>query len=369
MNPRDLQQSGIGLFAELLVARKCLHVEQCAHLQDRRSVGVDRKFAFDAEGRRLALEPGRDKPEAPHLMGSLPLENSIVGPPTNLAVTPDQKTAVIANALRSELQTDGSWRAVPADELFAVDLSSGKPALVKTLKVGSQPSGLAVDATGRRAYVANRDGKSVSVIELSGARSSVLQTVAIGDTVTSVAVSPDGRFLPATKLLSHKVALFKLSAEGLLEVTGRDLPVGLFPWTVTISPDSRRALVTNVGANAASDGNAKTVPVIALDVTPPRVIDHVAVGDAPEGAWWSHRSGKLTLLKRDDVGNYRVGESVDVEAFPEGVGFSTDGRYVYVGNFASSSLSVLERDTHGGVEVRAVVKLPGPPASLRVGSQ
>jgi hypothetical protein len=33
----------------------------------------------------------------------------------------------------------------------------------------------------------------------------------------------------------------------------------------------------------AADGNVDTLSVIDLDASPPRVIDHVVVGDAPEG--------------------------------------------------------------------------------------
>ena len=62
-------------------------------------------------------------------------------------------------------------------------------------------------------------------------------------------------------------------------------------------------------------------------------------------------------------------ENVDVEAFPEGVGFSADGKIIYVGNFASSSLSILSVGKNGNVIKHAVLRLPGPPASLRIGSQ
>jgi DNA-binding beta-propeller fold protein YncE len=37
------------------------------------------------------------------------------------------------------------------------------------------------------------------------------------------------------------------------------------------------------GAAGSADGNVDTVSVIDLDQNPPRVIDHVVVGDAPEG--------------------------------------------------------------------------------------
>ena len=58
---------------------------------------------------------------------------------------------------------------------------------------------------------------------------------------------------------------------------------GVFPYNVDIVPNGKIALVANNGAAGSPDGNVDTVSVIDLDQNPPRVIDHVVVGDAPEG--------------------------------------------------------------------------------------
>lgn len=364
------------------------------------AVGLDRKFAYDEQGRRVALEPGRDEvafydlkePGDPRLIGVLPLENSIVGPPTNLAVTPDQRLALIASALKSEKGQDGAWKSVPSDELHVVDLAARPPKLIRTIKVGSQPSGLSIDSMGRLALVANRDGKSISVLKIDGQDVTVTSTVPMGDSVTSVAITPDGRRALATKFAAHKVALLSIGADGKVTYDGRDLPVGLFPWTVAISPDGARALVTNIGANAASDGNAKTISAIDLRRDPARVVQHVSVGDAPEGvsispdgklaavtvlqgsydaprgSWWRNEQGLLTMLSLTGDG-VAVATSAQVGAFPEGVAFSANSRFVYVGNFASSTLSILGVDAGGRVTSQKTQDLPGPPAALRIGSR
>jgi DNA-binding beta-propeller fold protein YncE len=364
------------------------------------AVGLDRKFAYDEQGRRQALEPGRDEvafydlkdPAEPRLIGILSLENSIVGPPTNLAVTPDQRLALVASALKSEKGADGAWKSVPSDELHVVDLVARPPKLIRTIKVGSQPSGLSIDPTGRFALVANRDGKSISVLKIDGQDVTVTSTVPLGDSVTSVAITPDGKRALATKFAAHKVAMLSIGADGKVTYDGRDLPVGLFPWTITVSPDGTRALVTNIGANAASDGNAKTISVIDLKRDPVRVVQYVSVGDAPEGvsfspdgkqaavtvlqgsydaprgSWWRNEVGLLTLL-RVAADGVSVGASTTVGAFPEGVAFSADSRFVYVGNFASSTLSILAVDADGRVTSQKTKDLPGPPAALRIGSR
>lgn len=365
------------------------------------AIGIDRKFTFDEMGKRQALEPGHDEvvffdlkdPAKPEMIGSVALENSIVGPPTNLAITPDQKLALIANALHSvRMADDKGWTFAPADELYVVDLNARPPKLLKTLRVGLQPSGIAIDKAGHLALVANREGKSISVLAIDGTDVSVKETVSMTDSVVSVALAPDGRRAYAAKFQAHKVAVMSIDEAGHANYEGRDLPVGPYPWTITVTPDGAHALVTNIGFNAASDGNAKSVSIVDLKATPERVVQHVTVGDAPEGiavspdgklaaatilqgsfdaprtAWWAHPAGLLSLLRIEGA-SVRATYDIPVEAFPEGVAFSADSRTIYVGNFASSTLSVLSVDRQGKVASRSVIKLPGPPASLRIGSR
>ena len=132
--------------------------------------------------------------------------------------------------------------------------------------------------------------------------------------------------------------------------------------------------------------------MIDLRREPARVVQHVSVGDAPEGvsispdgrlaavtvlqgsydaprgSWWRNEVGLLTVLRVTDDG-VAVGANTTVGAFPEGVAFSADGRFVYVGNFASSTLSILGVDADGRVISQKTKDLPGPPAALRIGSR
>jgi DNA-binding beta-propeller fold protein YncE len=362
-------------------------------------VGIDRKFAYDEQAVRQALEPGHDTvmffdladPVHPRLIGSLPLENSILGPPTNVAVTPDQTLALIANSVHSE-KTPTGWKAVPADELFVVDLKASPPKIAQTVKVGRQPSGLAISRDGRFALVANRDSKSITVLAIQNGAVTVTDTIDTGDSVGAVAITPDGRRAIATKTLAHKATVLAISETGKVTIE-RDLWVGLFPWNVAIAPDGSTALINNIGNAGQSDGGAKTVSVIDLAAKVSYVREHVSVGDAPEGvtfnpqgtfaaitilqgsydamqsAWFRRDAGQATLLAISKNMVTAV-NSVDVGAFPEGIAFAADGRHVYVGNYHSNSISVLTVDRSGRlVDTKQTINLPGPPASLRVGSQ
>lgn len=71
-------------------------------------VGNDEKVIWDEAGKAIFRPPGKDtvsivdigtNPEAPRIVASLPLMNSIYGPPTNLAITPDERLALVANSM------------------------------------------------------------------------------------------------------------------------------------------------------------------------------------------------------------------------------------------------------------------------------
>ena len=70
-------------------------------------VGNDEKQGWDENAKPIIKEPGHDtlslvdisKPEAPRIAATIPLVNSVVGPPTNLAIHPSGEIALVANSL------------------------------------------------------------------------------------------------------------------------------------------------------------------------------------------------------------------------------------------------------------------------------
>ncbi len=56
---------------------------------------------------------------------------------------------------------------------------------------------------------------------------------------------------------------------------------------------------------------------------------------------------------------------VDVRGLPEGVVFSQDGRYVYVGNFIDQDITILRVDGDQLMNTGKSLKLPGHPAAMR----
>src|SRR5205809_439009 len=126
-------------------------------------VGNDEKFVWDETNTRRVMPPGKDTvsivdigtdPGTPRVVANLPLMNSLIGPPTNLAMTPDERLAIVANSL-DWVQDGASWKQVPDNKVFVIDLKMTPPVHAATLEVGRQPSGVAINRLGDLALVAN----------------------------------------------------------------------------------------------------------------------------------------------------------------------------------------------------------------------
>ena len=366
----------------------------CAGARELMLIGNDEKQSWDDAGKTVFGAPGKDQVLvvdiasdrlAPKIVARLPLMNTIQGPPTNLQITPDGKLALIANSM--DWVADGqAWKPSPDNKLYVVDLSVDPPKLIDTVQVGKQPSGLSINRTGDLCLIANRTDNSISVLKIAGTTVKLIDTVMIGEQVSHVAIAPDGKRAFATKFPGHKLALLDINGDKVT-YNKQDLPVGLWPYNVDVTPDGRLALTVDNGASGSADGNIDTISVIDIEATPPRVIDKVLVDDGPEGlaisptgkwavalllrgsnsdkkAFFYHRNGTVVLMKIDGKKVTRVHE-IEVRGLPEGVVWSDDGQYLYVGNFIDSDVSILKIEGERLVDTGKRLELGGHPASMR----
>lgn len=356
-------------------------------------VGLDGKTFFEAGGSRNGPN-GRDavaiidvSDEArPALAHTLPLDNSVYGPPTNLQITPDGRLGLVASSVLMR-QEGEAWYAQADDRLHVIDLAASPPRLVETLKVGLQPSGLAIDRAGARALIANREGRSVMLLTIAGSTVRVAGSVDVGDEAAAVAITPDGRRALVAKNKVGKVGVVSLDGTAMSYDPALDMPVGPGTYGLEMSPDGRFALTANTGP-APSDGHADSVSAILMDGARPVVIDHLGIGDTPEalaiapdgrhaavsvvaGAAAPHvspgytPSGRVALLSVDVAGAVvRVGQAA-AGAVTQGIAFSPSGQFVYVGNYVDRTLGVYRVDGDAIRDTGFRLSLPGQPASLR----
>src|SRR2546421_3221450 len=186
-------------------------------------VGNDEKQGWNENTKPIFREPGKDtltvidisKPDTPQIASSIPLMNSVVGPPTNLAVAPSGDIALVANSLEPVVQGWGH-RLEPDNKVFLVDLKANPPAVTGTITVGKQPSGMAISPKGDLALVANRADGTISVLSIRGKEVLVVDTVTVGaaaDQVSAVAITPDGKRALAVKSAANKLALLSIDGQ------------------------------------------------------------------------------------------------------------------------------------------------------------
>jgi len=363
-------------------------------------VGNDEKVAFN-DGKPVLSPPGKDTVSIidirdsakPHIVVNLSLENSVFGPPTNLAITPDGKLALVANSI--DVVKDGdSFKSVPDNKLFVIDLTASPPAVIATIQTGKQPSGMAINRAGNLALVANRADNSVSVLSISGKTVAVVGTVALAPAdapsqqPSAVAITPDGKRALVAKATANKVALLEIDGT-TVTYKGYDMITGLFPYNVQIIADGTLGLVNHDGNAGIADGQVSTVAVIDMTLDPPREVDQVVVGDGPEGlavsptggyavslltngsggsvpnnAFFRHDHAVAVLLKADGKTVRKLGET-EVGTLAEGIAFSPDGQFLYIANLGEQELTAYQLADNKLVPVGSPLKLPGHPASMR----
>jgi DNA-binding beta-propeller fold protein YncE len=381
------------LCAAAVLALTSFNLAQSAPLM---IVGNDEKLAFDDNGKPLLSLPGKDSvvildladPENPKTVANLPLKNSVVGPPVNLAIDPTGTIALVADSV--DVTKDGdAFKLAPDNKIYVIDLKANPPKLANTVTVGKQPSGLSFSPAGDLALVANRADKSIGVLSVKGTDVKLIDTIDMGDIVSHVVFTPDGKRALATKFNGHKVSLLDVNGDKVT-YSKVDLPTGQWPYNVAVAPSGKIALTSDNGNSGASDGSVDTVSVIDLEAKPPRIIDRVVVGDAPEGlaispkgdvavavllagsdnknAYFYHRNGSAAVLRIDGNKVSKVGE-VEVGGVPEGAAFTPDGKYLLIGNFRDQDVSILKVDGTTITNTGKRFKLPGHPASVGMSKQ
>ncbi len=354
-------------------------------------IGLDSKVAYDQNGQKF-VQPGDDTvlvmdvadPAHPRIRASLKLTNSLLGPPTNLQITPNGRLGLVANSVNS-VQDGEAWKSVPDDKLHVIDLDASPPKLIDTVTVGKQPSGIAISRKGDLALTANRAGKSVSVLSIEGTGVRAVGEVPMGNDVAAVAIAPDGRRAFAVMNLANKVGVLAIDGTKVTYDKSLDMSAGFNPYNVDITPDGRWAFVS---ANGATGSNVDGLTVIEAGGPHPHVAGLTTVGRGPEGFalspdgqwaaiplllgsgdkqgdWGYTRNGEVVLASVSAGGELLVVSRLPTGSLPEGVAFSPDGQYVYVANFNDQNLQVFRIASGKLTATDVTLKLPGQPASVR----
>src|ERR1700693_5902800 len=94
-------------------------------------VGNDEKVLWDDAGKPVLSPAGKDSvlivdladPLDPKIVANLPLKNSVVGPPVNLAIDPTGTIALVADSM-NVIKDGESLKLAPDDKIHVIDLKA-----------------------------------------------------------------------------------------------------------------------------------------------------------------------------------------------------------------------------------------------------
>src|ERR1700730_12915782 len=275
------------------------------------------------------ISMGTKTPGTPINVGSEFNPQSGGGAYPGIAITPDGKTAYVANQVSNtvvpiSLATNTPGTPIAVDRPNAVAISpDGATAYVTSLggnavipintstnapgaaiPVGSFPSGIAITPDGKTAYVTNDGDDSVSPITL--ATGAVGATITVGTTPVGVAITPDGKTAYVTNQSSNDVTPITLATG----TPGTPITVGSGPQSVAITPDGKTAYVTDFLSNQVTPitvaTNAPGTPItvangpfgiaISPGQSPPNATLAIPPGVLPEGTIVTIYAGNASVI-------------------------------------------------------------------------
>jgi DNA-binding beta-propeller fold protein YncE len=310
--------------------------------------------------------------------------NTVLGPPSNVAFTPDRRHVAIANSIVPDPSRTNGWR--PGRAIHLLDLAASPPTIATFEGQGLQPSGLCFNPSGHHLLAANRADGSVSLLRLDHGRLVPVQSLSIVDPaveVADVAVSPDDRFVVASLTKTNQLALLRKEGERLSD-TGRRISTYGKPYRVMFTPDGRFVLT-------AGAGNGNGLDIDALTVVRRQGDDFLATGHvplaagpesfdiSPDGQWGAavlmngsntgsqspnYRDHGLLVMFRRRGDQWTREQTLPTGAIPEGVVITPDGRHVVVQCHPDRELRIYRRSGARLRELPSRIPVPGMPSGM-----
>ena len=343
----------------------------------------------------------------PAKIAELEVPTSVVGPPHSVAVSPDERYAIITSSMKIdpadatkqiadnrvtliELPPQSMAARIKGkitDALKRTDPNAPQAKIVQTIEAGAAPAGVSINRKGDLVLVANRNEGSISIFKLKEGKLEAKGRLVVGDAKSSlghIAITPDGQKALVTRDGDNMISVLNIEGDKV-ELAKRDIYAGIRPSSLSISNDGRFAAVANIGRG---QGDADTISLIDLSKDPFRVVETVSVGQTPEGIQISpdnkyvavtvlngsnkpknspfyNESGRLQMyavgkdLKLTKVSEIKIG------GVSQGIAFSRNGRTILVQNLLEKEIQVLTNASGRLTDTNQRIKLTAGPAGLR----
>lgn len=337
----------------------------------------------------------------PKVLAEVEVPNSVVGPPSNVAVSPKEEFVLVAGAM--QIDPSDPTKTIPDDKLTVIDIAPLKPGILKrlgiskgtppapkviaTLQAGKGAAGVAINKAGTLALVANRSEGTVSAFAIAGTKLTAAGKVTVGGDKSgpsAIAFTPDGKSALVTLDGDNKIVVLAING-AKVELTKRVISAGLRPYGLDIAAKGEVAVVANIGVGG---GDADTISVIDLKVDPPRVVNTYTVGQTPEGIKMSpdgkyvavtvmngtnkpsdspffNQNGTLQIWTRNGTQLSKSGE-LPIGKWCQGIAWSNNSRTLLVQCMVEEEITVVRYSGLTGRSLQKVgtIKTKGGPAGI-----
>ncbi|MCC2274514.1 beta-propeller fold lactonase family protein [Streptomyces sp. ET3-23] len=256
-----------------------------------------------------------------------------------------------------------------ADGLVVAGLAAPEQPEVHVTPVQSNPRAVAVSSDGTRAYTANHDAGTLSVVDLGPAVPAVLRSPSAGKNPCAVTAGLAGDQVCVANWADDQVAVF--DKEGLSSPVTVD--VGKGPCALAAAPGGQAQHVCVVNETDATvslvDVGTSGSPSVTATVPVPGVTRAIAVAKGGRFAYVASRgdgtaNGHVTVLDVDAEGD-PVGDPVSVGAEPRALALSAEGDRLCVAAYGSASVSVASVNPTTG-RIETPVSIPVEPHPVAV---
>jgi YVTN family beta-propeller protein len=256
--------------------------------------------------------------------------------PQAIAISPSGSTAYVVNS--------GSGTVTP---ISTVTRKVGRP-----IRVGNDPQDIAIAPDGRAAYVTNLGSDTVTPVNLGTGQAG--PPIRVGAMPRAISITPDGRTafvldwggaaVTPIRLPAGRLAPGPAGRPASLGRAGRAIPVGSYPFAVSIAPDGSTAYVASYGSST----------VTPISVASLRAGRPVPAGQATNSVAVAADSATVYAVGGDSDtvtpiaarrGSDAAGRAIPVGYSPAAVAFSASGQTAFVVNTISGTVTPVSTAT------------------------
>lgn len=266
-------------------------------------------------------------------------------------------SGIAVNPRRNEVYAVNTQPESPSGSVSIIDAATNR--IVATIPVHRLPYFIAVSPDGHRAYVPNSGSNSISVLDLDRRRE--IATVSTGEQPGVARISPDGRTLAVTNRGSSSVSLYDVARpnspsstpELKLRATFSGCPGAT---DAAILPDSSKVFVACSGGHQIMAVQLAVAPGSwPARQDPTQLTDHLLtfldVGKTPVHLAVKPDGGEIFVsnfgsdsISEVDTWNNQVSGTYSIVNKPTGAIISGNNNDLWISNFGADSLSLYSID-------------------------